>query len=564
MGGGVVNKRKHVLVVDDSRLNRAILSRILTSDGCETAEAENGRQALNILLDGTHKIDLVLLDIVMPVMDGYELLRRMDETGLLTAVPVIVTTGSDDEDAEICCLENGASDFLRKPYNAELVRHRVRSMLRLWDNAALINRLEIDRLTGAYSRESFYSRVEAAIESDHDGDYFIAYADIDDFKLINARYGMESGDELLRYVGGVLRGAVGDDGICGRIGADTFALLMTRRPELSQEEVGELLERDFAAAPVRGSRLKFGVYEITDRTLSATDMCDRAKLAMASIKHHYGVYYAVYDDSMRDRALREHQLAEDAESALEHKQLAVYLQPKHLTENGEVAGAEALVRWIHPELGFISPGEFIPLFERNGFISRLDKYMLNEVCRMLRRWIDNGIEPTPISVNISRVDFSASELTHMLERIVDVYRLPHGMIHFEVTESAYTDDPDQIIAAVSVLQQRGFLIEMDDFGSGYSSLNMLSELPIDIIKLDMRFLLSGNDSIEGGKRNILSFIFSLSKWLKLPTVAEGVEKKEEFDFLKAMGCTMIQGYYFAKPMPVNEFEDYLCKCREGK
>jgi len=200
-----VNKRKHVLVVDDSRLNRAILSRILTSDGCETAEAENGRQALNILLDGTHKIDLVLLDIVMPVMDGYELLRRMDETGLLTAVPVIVTTGSDDEDAEICCLENGASDFLRKPYNAELVRHRVRSMLRLWDNAALINRLEIDRLTGAYSRESFYSRVEAAIESDHDGDYFIAYADIDDFKLINARYGMESGDELLRYVGGVLR-----------------------------------------------------------------------------------------------------------------------------------------------------------------------------------------------------------------------------------------------------------------------------------------------------------------------------------------------------------------------
>ena len=185
--------------------------------------------------------------------------------------------------------------------------------------------------------------------------------------------------------------------------------------------------------------------------------------------------------------MREHQLADGMAEALEKKQFVVYLQPKHCTESGAVAGAEELVRWYHPELGFITPGEFIPLFERNGFITRLDYYMWNEVCHIIRSWIDRGIKPIPISANASRADFVSFGHPEKIEQLVDSYGIPHELIHFEVTESAYTDHPQQIVSAVSTLRDMGFLIEMDDFGSGYSSLNMLSELPIDILKLDMRF-----------------------------------------------------------------------------
>lgn len=560
MGGGTpVNEcKKLILVVDDNRLNRSILTRILHADGYDTLEAENGQEAFDLMRSGRHEISLLLLDISMPVMDGYTLLQKMNDTSLISTLPVIVTTGNEDASAEIRCLESGASDFLRKPYNAELVRHRVQSMLRLWDNAALINRLEFDRLTGVYSKEFFYRYAEEALAADSEGRYAIVYTDIDDFKMINAHYGTAVGDDLLRFLGRTLRATAGEGGLCGRFDGDAFTLLLHDPRHYTQEEVGRLLTENFAGAPVEGFQLKAGVYNVADRSLSVADMCDRAKLAVGAVKHRYGQYYAVYDDSLQKRAMREHQIVNCMEDALAQEQFLVYLQPKHSVENGTVAGAEALVRWIHPTLGFISPGDFIPLFERNGFIAKLDYYMWEKVCRVLRRWLDEGRDAVPISVNASRADFAQPNLARRIENLVDSYGVPHDLIHFEVTESAYTDQPQQIIGAVQELRSCGFLIEMDDFGSGYSSLNMLSELPIDILKLDMRFMQSGVLEAEGGsRRNVLSFIVSLSKWLQLPTVAEGVERQEEFDLLQAMGCNYIQGYYFAKPMPVQDFEEYL-------
>lgn len=533
------------------------MCRILKSDGFDTIEAGNGLIAYQILSSDTQSVALVLLDIGMPVMNGYELLQKMNETDLIRSVPVIVTTGNEDEHVELRCLEQGASDFLKKPYNTELVRHRVRSLLRLWDNAAWINQLEIDQLTGIYSKEPFYRHAKEVLDQHPDTAYEMIYTDVDDFKMINARYGTEVGDELLKYLAELFKGVIGTDGVCGRIGADNFALLMKESPKGTQETAGNQTKQAFANAPVKDIQIKAGVYPITKRSLSLSDMCDRAKLAAASIKHQYGVYYAIYDHSMRERALRDHQLAGSMVEALEKEQFAVYLQPKHNTECGAVVGAEALVRWNHPELGFISPAEFIPLFERNGFVTKLDFYMWTEVCKILKQWIDQGIRPIPISVNASRADFSTPDLLEKIVQLVDSYGIPHSLLHFEVTESAYTDRPQQIIDAVSALRDLGFLIEMDDFGSGYSSLNMLSELPIDILKLDMRFMQSGNERIKGGKRNILSFIVSLSKWLQLPTVAEGVETKGEFELLKSMGCNMIQGYYFAKPMAACDFAAYM-------
>ncbi len=552
-----MSAKKTILVVDDNKLNRMILCRILASDGYDALEAENGREALEILQKPGQSVSLVLLDIVMPVMDGYAFLTEMNETDLIQTVPVIVTTGNEDDNAEIRCLEKGASDFLKKPYNAELVRHRVRSLLRLWDNAALINRLETDRLTGVYSKEFFFRRAEELLEANPKKPYYIIYADVDDFKLINIRYGNAAGDELLKYLAELCRKQAGKDGICGRLGGDTFAMLLSERPKRTQQQLGSAFSREFRDAPVKGFQIRCGVYPVADRSISVSDMCDRAKMAEASIKHQYGVYYAVYDSSMMMRALREHQLVDGMEEGLEKKQFVLYLQPKHCTETGAVAGAEALVRWKHPELGNISPQEFIPLFERNGFIARLDDYMLGEACSVLNRWRGNGLLPVPISVNVSRLDFIVGDLPERIRRCVDANGIPHALIHLEVTESAYTDNPQKIISDISALRDMGFQIEMDDFGSGYSSLNMLSELPIDILKLDMRFIRSDNDRIAGNKRNILSYIVSLSKWLQLPTVAEGVETREEYEQLKAMGCDLIQGYYFARPMPANDFEAYM-------
>ncbi len=556
-GAGVAARRKVVLVVDDSRINREVLCRILRSDGFDTIEAADGQEALEIMQGTGQSIALVLMDIFMPIMDGYSLLQRMNETGLIQKIPVIITTGNDEEGVEIKCLENGASDFMKKPYNSELVRHRVRSLLRLWDNAALLSRLEIDQLTGVYAKEFFYQHAEEKMDVEPNKRYYIIYADVDDFKMINARYGIAAGDELLKYLADVYRKMVGEDGICGRWGADTFIMMLADHPKCTQSEVNEWMLEAFADAPVKGFHVKFGIYSVTDRSVSVSEMCDRAKLAMSSIKHQYGVTYAMYDSSMMQCALRWHQLADCMEKGLEQKQFVVYLQPKHCAQTGTIAGAEALVRWRHPELGFISPGEFIPLFERNGFIAKLDGYMLEEVCRTLRQWRDDGAALLPISVNVSRADFFSGNLPERIAGLVDSYDIPHELVHLEVTESAYTDNPQQIVAAICALRRMGFLIEMDDFGSGYSSLNMLSELPIDILKLDMRFVQGASKAGGDGKRNILSFIMSLSKWLRFPTVAEGVETQEEYDQLRSMGCDLIQGYYFAKPMPINEFETYM-------
>lgn len=549
--------QKSILVVDDVEVNRRILSRILQNDGFHVVEAENGQAALDILKNNTSEICLMLLDLTMPVMDGYALMSSMKEAGLLAAVPVIVTTGNNQDDAEVKSLECGASDFITKPYKPDIVCHRVRSILRLCENAALLGRLETDRVTGLYNREFFYLHAEAVLNA-HPGEFYdILCSNIENFKLINAKYGTAIGDKLLQSIAGHILECVGPEGVCGRLGADAFVALRKHIPPRSQADIGKLDAQAYKDAPVKSFVIQYGLYPVVDRSRSVPEMCDCAQMALATIKHKYGVHYAVYDDSMRQKFMREHHLSDTMERALAEAQFQVYLQPKHEIGSGAIAGAEALVRWVHPELGFISPGEFIPLFERNGFIVKLDRYMWEAVCAILQKWIAQGREPIPISVNASRMDFDDADLPQRIGEMVDAYGVPPELLHFEVTESAYTDNPRKIIAAISTLRDMGFLIEMDDFGSGYSSLNMLSELPIDLLKLDMRFVQNDGGLLPTGKRSILSFIVSLSKWLHLPTIAEGVETKEDVELLRAMGCNYIQGYYFAKPMPVPEFETYM-------
>lgn len=336
---------------------------------------------------------------------------------------------------------------------------------------------------------------------------------------------------------------------------------MVKHSREYDEDMFLKLSREINALPSANKlSLKWGVYRIIDRSVSAEQMCDRVMLASDSIKSQYLRHFAVYDDTLRDKLLREQAMIDDMAGALEEEQFAVYFQPKWRLADGSFAGAEALVRWIHPERGFISPGEFIPLFEKNGFITRLDRFVWEQACLCMREWKKKGCPCAPISVNVSRADFYQEHLIEVLEKLLQKYDLSAEDLHLEVTETAYTENPKQIMNTVDELRKRGFVVELDDFGSGYSSLNMLNEMNLDIIKLDVKFVQS--ETAKPAEEGILRFIVHLAHWKKLKVVAEGIETQEQMVRLKEMGCDYAQGYFFAKPMPGPEFERMLSETKQ--
>ena len=544
--------KKQILVVEDNELNRALLCGIL-SDSYRVLEAGNGQEALDILRQHKDSIALILLDVMMPVMDGYTFLDRIRDDAELSLIPVIVTTLSDDEEDEGAALAHGATDFVPKPYRPQVIRHRVASLIKLRENAAMVNQLQYDRLTGLYSKDFFFSKVRERLQEDPEQDYCIVCANIENFKLFNDIFGVQAGDRLLQEVADIAKSMVGSTGFCGRFSADRFLCLQSREQE-QQDRMNFGQVTGLEPSPLLKSVvMRWGIYEITDRSIPVEQMCDRALLAANSIKGQYHQFFAVYDDSLRDILLREQAITGAMEPALAGEQFVVYYQPKYSLNGEQIAGAEALVRWIHPEWGFMSPGEFIPLFEKNGFISRLDKYVWEKVCAQLHDWMDKGYALLPVSVNLSRADVFQGDVVDTLLRLTKKYGIDPSSLHLEITESAYAEKPDQIVRTVEELRGLGFVVEMDDFGSGYSSLNMLSQMSLDILKLDMKFI--QNEFAKPSAQSILGDVVSMAHRLHLGVVAEGVETQEQVQRLKAVGCDYVQGYYFAKPVPAAEFEE---------
>ena len=302
-----------------------------------------------------------------------------------------------------------------------------------------------------------------------------------------------------------------------------------------------------------------GIYHVHGRDKSINIMCDRAHIAVNSIKGNYARHVAVYDDSHREAIIHSQLIVSEMNRAMEQRQFHVYLQPKFNMETEKIIGAEALVRWNHPEWGMQSPAYFIPLFEKNGFITKLDQYVWDRACAVLREWEDKGYPPLSVSVNVSRADIYNADIADILLNTIRRHRLPPSRLHLEITESAYTENPAQIIHTIGRLRELGFVIEMDDFGSGYSSLNMLNKMSIDILKLDMKFIQS--ETAKPVNQGILRFIMGLARWMNLGVVAEGVETREQLERLREIGCDYVQGYFFARPMPCGEFEALLRKER---
>lgn len=545
--------KKTILIVEDNAINRMMLCAILTSN-YRLLEAENGQEALKVLEKHYNEISLILLDIVMPVMDGYAFLSKFRENPVFSSIPVIVTTQSSGEAEEVTALSLGATDFVAKPYKRQVILHRVAGIIRLRETAAMLNQFQYDRLTGAYSKEFFYQQSRKIIQQNPDKQYDIICSDIENFKLVNDIYGTGAGDSLLCSVADIYRSLLGEQGIFGRLDADRFVCLLDRNYNYTDDMFIKASSMINFLPKSKAIVLKWGIYEVRDHSIPVEQMCDRALLAARSIKGQYGKHFAKYDSLLRAKLLREQQITDSMESALATGQFLVYLQPKYRIKDCCLSGAEALVRWEHPEWGLQPPSEFIPLFEKNGFISKLDKFVWEKVCAELKKWDDKGYPQIPVSVNVSRADIYDADLADILLNIIGKYDIEPSRLHLEITESAYTDTPDQIIQTVEELRRQGFVIEMDDFGSGYSSLNMLNKLPLDILKLDMKFI---QNETAASDHKILNFIIDLAKGMNLNVIAEGVETKEQLERLKDLKCDQAQGYYFAKPMPTVQFEALL-------
>jgi diguanylate cyclase (GGDEF)-like protein len=384
--------------------------------------------------------------------------------------------------------------------------------------------------------------------------YEIINFDINRFKIINDAYGYHKGDEVLKDIFSVVKKWSRHGEHYTRYAADQFFILMSFSQEADLERrINELNDYLHELRYTKAARFFYGVYYITERKDSIDRMGEFAQTAKNNIKGSSEAFISFFDDVAREKLLGEEEIERSMNEALKNDEFLVYLQPKYKTKEEIITGAEALVRWKNSSGNPLSPGYFIPVFEKNGFITKLDYYMLKKVCELLRNWLDKGYDTLPISVNISRLHFANAHLAETICDIVDSYGVPHELIEIELTESAFLQNKQALIDTVIQLREYGFLVSMDDFGAGYSSLNSLKDLPLDVVKLDGE-LFKMADEVERGLTVIRNTI-NMAKDLHIKVVAECIETKDQVDFLCSVGCDIIQGFYFAKPMPVDQFEE---------
>lgn len=412
-------------------------------------------------------------------------------------------------------------------------------------------------LTGLLFDRIFLQKADERLKTIQPNTYILVALDIEHFRLFNKLYGREEGDRLLCYIAGCLKNIQDScDGLAGYFGADNFALLIPDHQELLEQLQRDISDGVGRLTDTAGFLPAFGVYEIEDCSLSTIAMYDRATIALSHVFGNFSRRICRYDASMVEKMEEELLLISEIKKGLENHEFTFYAQPQCDISSGKIVGAESLVRWNHKTKGIIPPGVFIPVLEKNGFIADLDKFIWQEVCKWLRSWIDRGNTPVPISVNISRVDIFSMDVPAYISELMQEYRLPTNLLKIEITESAYAEEDDRIVLAVKQLQDMGFFVMMDDFGSGYSSLNMLKSVAVDVLKLDMRFLnMTEEESSKG--IGILESVINMSRQMGLPIIVEGVETKDQEKFLLNMGCRYAQGYYYYRPLPVEDFEKVL-------
>ena len=412
-----------------------------------------------------------------------------------------------------------------------------------------------DSLTGLYTKQYLYECVRNMLTSSPDTAFVAVFVDVKNFKIVNDIFSAAFGDNALKQISEWISRDMNEKCVYGRLAGDTFGVFLPAeqfendRPRIEKELA------DFTVTDGNASHhlvMHLGVYEVAERDIDVSVMFDRAHLALSTITDDYNTHIAYYDNVLREKMLWEQRITAELRKALDTMQLRPYLQP--ITDrSGKVVGAEALARWIHPEHGFMSPAMFIPVFEKNGMITEVDKHMWRCACKILADWKKEG-KDLFISVNISPKDFYFIDVVSEIKGLVAEYGIDPVNLRIEITETVMMNDPEERMRVLDEFRKLGFIVEMDDFGSGYSSLNLLKDMPVDVLKIDMRFL-----SVSGSKekaKTIVRNIIRLSEELEIASLTEGVENENQYHKLTEMGCKLFQGYYFAKPLPREEFEDF--------
>lgn len=549
------NKRK-LLIVEDEFVNREILKNILLDD-YEICEAEDGESALEILKSNENNFSLILLDLFLPKLSGLELLNIIEGDSKLNNIPVIVLTS--DKELEVQCLSYGASDFISKPYpDSSIIKARINRVIELFEDRQTIKSTERDALTRLYTRAYFYKYVADEDKNNPNQEMDAIAIGIRSFHVIKERFGAHFSDSLLVRFSKRLKAVMPNiSGMVCRLEADTFIVYAKHIEDYEKfhQEISSDLYVDLDnKTPIQ---VQLGIYQNANKNLDIDVRFERAKRALYKIRNNVIKTISIFDDKLKEKEMYEEELIEEFSTAIKEHQFVVFYQPKFNIKGDKpyLASAEALVRWKHPTKGLISPGIFIPLFEEKGLIQRLDLYVWNEAALQMKKWQEKYHKHVPVSVNVSRIDLYDPNLVETLLDIVKQNNLQTKDLYLEITESACTENVDIIIDKVNALREAGFMIEIDDFGTGYSSLSMINKIPLDALKIDMIFI---RNAFRSQKDNqLIKIIIDIASYLKVPTIAEGVENKEQVEVLKELGCDLVQGYYFSKPVPEDEFAHFL-------
>lgn len=415
-----------------------------------------------------------------------------------------------------------------------------------------------DSIANISSMEKFRIDVEPILKSEQKLNYYMIAIDVDRFKVINELFGYEEGDRVIAYLAKILQKNAGEESFVARPNADFFVVLK-KAYRLSEAE--DFVKKVFAAVEQDITEhdneyrliLKAGIYKVREEDYVLSSIMDKADLTKNNMATKHQSSYALYSEEMHQRTIDNKKMENDMEYALKNDEFKLYLQPQVDLRTKKMTGAEALVRWIHGKKGMIPSGVFIPLFEKNGFISKLDVYIWEETVKTLARWRDQGKIMVPISINLSRVDIENEAMIPSLKQLLDRYEISPEWVKVELTESVCLENDKIIVEKMEELKKYGLKIAIDDFGSGYSSLNLLKKMPVDIMKIDKSFL-DYDENLHQNEEIVIRDVVELGKHLRMQIIVEGVETSEQSRFLESIGCDIAQGYYYGKPMPVEEFE----------
>lgn len=550
-----MDRKKAIVVIDDDKISRKMLSEFL-SDNYIVYEYDNAKSGINHIRKHCREVSAVILDLCMPNIDGFQFLKIINESNDWKNIPVIVLTGMEGNSNEKRALEMGAWDYIKKPYDKDIIMARLKNAI-YRSQLSAFNELkylaEYDTLTGLYNKNKFFDMAKQMLVNNSDKKFVFTRLDIDRLRLANSFFGTDMYDQLLVYISEEMKRLYSIMPYCvfGRIESDIFGICHLYDETNILRRIADI--RSFLSKfnPEYDIVPNLGLYVVEDNNLPLETIFNRATLAASYTRGNYVKFYTFYNPEMSNALIHEQEIVNDVKGAIEAGQFDIYFQPKYSLQTNKPYGAEALVRWFHPVKGMIMPGEFIPVFEKNGFISKLDYFVWERACQYLRKWIDEGRRPYPISVNVSRINMYNPKIVDIILGITKKYNIPTSLLNLELTESAYVENPVAIKEIISNLQNNGFTILMDDFGSGYSSLNILKDIKVDVLKVDMRFL--SKTDIPGRGDNILASVIRMAKWINLPVVVEGVETSEQSRFLRSIGCDYVQGFYFAMPMPEEEY-----------